>query len=74
MRRLPARSKEIEHYVERDEGIRSACDDLAAAEQTLSKVDSLPEAVRAARREEYTNLIQELTAEIERALDRAKDT
>jgi len=70
--RLPASAREIENLIMRDESFRSICDDLAAAENALSHVDQMPEALRGERRREYESLVESLTAEIEEALRRAK--
>jgi hypothetical protein len=70
-RLFPARGAQIEDLLARDENFRVMCDDLAAAGQALAAVEQLPETVRAARRLEYEELIAELAAEIEGALERA---
>jgi hypothetical protein len=70
-RLFPARGAQIEELLERDENFRAMCDDLAAAGRALAAVEQFPEDLRAARRLEYEELIAELAAEIEGALDRA---
>ncbi len=70
-RRFPTRGPEIETLFARDENFRGMCDDLAAAEKALAAVEHLPENIRATRRLEYEELVGELVAEIEKALDQA---
>jgi hypothetical protein len=72
MRRLPIYALQIQELFARDESFRGMCDDLAAAEQVLAAVDQLPETVRTKRRVEYEGLVEDLTQEIEQALQRVK--
>lgn len=70
--RLPALSGQIEELIRRDEEFSALCDDLAAAEDAMGAVDLLSPELRAERRTECESWIEDLTAEIREALDRAK--
>jgi len=72
IRRFPDHLRLIRELLADDENFRGMCDDLAAAEQALARADQLPEAVRAERRAEYRDLIEDLATEIEKTLRRAK--
>jgi hypothetical protein len=67
-RRFPAHAVEIRQLTRNDEEFRGLCDDLAAAEEALGGVESLPEPVRTERRVECESWITSLAAEIEQAL------
>jgi hypothetical protein len=70
-RRFPASLDRIEELMKRDEDFAGLCGDLAAAEIALAGVDRLPPALRSERRAECVGWIEELTAEIRRALETA---
>lgn len=68
LRRFPTHAAEIRTLMERDENFRSICEDLACVEQALLSVDQLPKDIRDERRREFTDLVDSLAVEIERAL------
>jgi hypothetical protein len=70
--RFPAHSTEIQRLFDVDETFRGICDDLAAAENTLRNIDQVPDHVREARRDEYADLVSDLSGEIQQALARLK--
>jgi molecular chaperone DnaK (HSP70) len=70
-RRLPALSSRIEELIRRDEEFSGLCDDLAAAEDAMLAVGLLTPELRNERRAECEGWIEDLTAEIKEALDRA---
>jgi hypothetical protein len=47
-----------------NETFRSICEDLAAATETLARVDHLPDTIREARRQEYRDLVDALVKEL----------
>ena len=72
VRRFPAAAEQIADLMIRSESFRNVCEDLATAERALAEVDSLPEAVRDARRGEAEVWIRRLTDEIQSMLYSAK--
>jgi hypothetical protein len=72
VRRFPAAAEQIAQLMMRSESFRNVCEDLAAAEHALAKVDTLPAAIREARRAEAEGWIRELTDEIRSMLYSAK--
>jgi len=70
--RFPEHVPQVQQLFRASETFRSMCEDLAAAVETLSHVDRLPDRIREARRQEYSGLVDALLDEIEDAIDQAK--
>jgi hypothetical protein len=68
LRRFPGQRRQIEDLLRQSESFVGLCADLAAAESALAAVGQLPEAVRAARRAEFQDLVESLGAELGTAL------
>jgi len=69
--RFPTRVQAIDALLARNEGFRDMCADFATAEDELRKWQSSPDPNRESRIAEYNELVGELAAEIDAALDRA---
>jgi len=69
--RFPTRIKAIDALLARNEGFRDMCADYATAEDELRKWRSSSDPGRESRIAEYNELVVELAAEIDAALDRA---
>lgn len=69
--RFPSRVQAIDALLARDEGFRDMCSDYTTAEEELRKWRSSSEQHRDARITEYSELVEELAAEIDATLDRA---
>ncbi len=65
---FPASSLRIRQLLVSNETFRELCSDLAAAERTLATVEQLPAHIRNERRAEFTELAEDLAAEIKVAL------
>jgi hypothetical protein len=72
LRRFPMHAAQMRTLIERNENFRTMCDDLACVEQALLSVDKMPSDIREDRRREFTELIDGLATEIERALSQVK--
>lgn len=72
VRRFPAQAAEIRMLAERNENFRAICDDLACLDKALLSVDELAQDIREERRREFMALADELAAEVEQVLHRAK--
>ncbi|MBB5575479.1 MULTISPECIES: hypothetical protein [Rhizobium] len=70
--RFPDEVARVQQLFSADETFRSMCEDLAAAVETLTRVDYLPDNVREVRRQEYAGLVEALTGEIRDALRNSK--
>jgi hypothetical protein len=70
--RFPAHAEQIATLYAKDENFRGLCDDLAVAEQAITAAERLSGLVGAKRRAEYHRLVEDLAAEIEDTLRRAK--
>ena len=68
--RFPDRGDAIEEQARADESFRSLCEDLAAAQAALAHWERSASAVREARCAEYRELVGDLVAELEAALNR----
>ena len=68
---FPHEVTQVQRLFNMDETFRGMCEDLAAAVETLSHVDGLPESVREARRQEYADLVDALVSEIRDAISRS---
>jgi len=68
---FPEQAGRIRHLFQINETFRSMCEDLAAAVETLARVERLPDNVRETRRQEYSNLVEALVAEIGEALSQS---
>jgi hypothetical protein len=71
IRHFPDRAAEIAHLRARSESFHDICDELAAAEEALARVDREPPELREARKEEWRYLIERLSREIDQALESA---
>jgi hypothetical protein len=67
--RFPDRGHAIETLARTDETFRSLCEDLDEAETALALWERSRAAIRIARCAEYRDLVRDLAAEIETALD-----
>ncbi len=72
LRRFPTHDTQIRDLIARNETFRTICEDLACAEQALLSVDRLDDGIRDARRREFTEMVDDLSVEIERLLTQAK--
>ena len=72
LRHFPADPDGVQRLAQTDPDFRDMCDELDAAETAFDRIETLPAAVRAARREECQGWIERLTTEMERALADAK--
>ncbi|AVA26129.1 hypothetical protein NXC24_PC01702 (plasmid) [Rhizobium sp. NXC24] len=70
--RFPHEVARVQQLFSVDETFRSMCEDLAAAVETLTRVDDLPDNVREARRQEYAGLVDALSGEIRDAIRNSK--
>jgi hypothetical protein len=68
--RFPDRGHAVEELAGRDEDFRLLCADLADAETALVGWEQSASPVREARCAEYRDLVRDLAAEVEAALDR----
>ena len=71
VRRFPTRQQAIEELARRDESFRSLCVDYAEIEAALRIWAEASPPLRERRRAEYQELYDDLTIEIEGALDAA---
>lgn len=69
---FPEQAGRVRQLFQINETFRSMCEDLAAAAETLARVDYLPDNVRETRRQEYASLVDALVAEIGDALSQSK--
>ena len=69
---FPDEARTVQELFNMHDTFRSMCEDLAAAEEALARVDSLPERVREDRRQEYASLVEALVCEIAEALSQSK--
>lgn len=69
--RFPGRVQAIDALLARNEGFRDLCADYATAEDELRKWQSSSDPRRDSRIAEYNELVVELAAEIDAALDHA---
>ncbi len=67
-RRFPTFELAIKRLVETDETFLEICDELVEAELALSTVNDAPASIRTARRVEWQDLIDRLSAEVSAAL------
>ncbi len=72
LRRFPTHAAQMRTLIARNENFRMLCDDLACIEQALLSVDQMPIDIRDDRRREFTELVDGLAVEIERALSQIK--
>ncbi len=72
LRRFPTHAAQIRALIMRNENFRTICDDLACAEQALLAVDRFEAGIRDARRREFTEMVDDLSVELERLLSQAK--
>ncbi|MDW5317342.1 hypothetical protein [Rhizobium sp. PL01] len=72
LRRFPTHAAQMRTLIERNENFRTMCDDLACVEQALLAVEQMPSDIRDDRRREFTELVDGLAVEIERALSQVK--
>ncbi len=63
--RFPNFELSIKRLLETDENFRDICEELAEAEYALSRVETMPDALRVARRAEWQELIDRLIDEVE---------
>jgi hypothetical protein len=70
IRHFPGKAADIEALARKSEKFRDICDELAAAEEALSAVDRLDEALRGERRLEWLGFIRRALEEIEGELRR----
>ncbi|MEF0942957.1 hypothetical protein QDY28_22705 [Rhizobium sp. BR 362] len=70
--RFPDEVARVQQLFNADESFRGMCEDLAAAVETLTRVDYLPDNIREARRQEYVGLVEALVSEIRDALRNSK--
>jgi hypothetical protein len=70
IRRYPECELAIRRLIETDEPFRDICEELAEAEQALSKVDYLPDFSREARRAEWQEIVDRLAGELKLVLER----
>ncbi|MBZ6078073.1 hypothetical protein [Microvirga puerhi] len=68
--RFPDRGHAIEELAKADEDFLSLCEDLAEAQVALARWERSDAPVRTTRCAEYRELVRELVAELEAALDR----
>ena len=68
IRRFPGRAASIRRLAERSEAFRDMCEELAAAEAALARIEASPPANRAERMAECEGWIVRLTAEMSAAL------
>jgi hypothetical protein len=68
VRRFPRFELAIHQLIDRDEGFRDLCEELADAEFALASVDKAPPALREARRAEWQELVDRLVGEVEVAM------
>ena len=71
-RKFPSSLGVIESLIMHDADFRGLCDDLAAAEAAMKRLDALPPTIRAERLAECSDWIELLSGEIEKAMQRAK--
>ncbi|ASS58577.1 hypothetical protein ACU8L5_29365 (plasmid) [Rhizobium leguminosarum] len=69
---FPEQKRLVQRLFYVDEPFHSMCEDLAAAAQALAHIERLPEAVREARRQEYTDLVDALLKEMGEAIAQSK--
>ena len=69
VRRFPQFELTVHRLVDRSETFRDMCEELADAEQALSRVEELPMALRETRRAEWQELVDRLTGEVEAVLN-----
>jgi hypothetical protein len=72
IRKFPDRVESIARLAGRDEAFRDMCEELAAAEEALARLESEATAAGTARRTECEGWITRLTAEMAAALGRAE--
>jgi hypothetical protein len=70
LRRHPQCELAIRRLIETDEPFRDICEELAEAEQALSKVDYLPDVSLEARRAEWQEIVDRLAGELKLTLGR----
>jgi hypothetical protein len=69
VRRYPQFELAIHRLADADEVFRDICEELAEAELALSKVDTLPTALREARQAEWQELVDRLAGELRTAVE-----
>ena len=74
LRRFPTHAAQIRDLIRRNESFRTICEDLACAERALLFVNHLDEGIREARRQEFTEMVDDLSIEVERLLSQTKIT
>jgi len=67
---FPDRGRAIEELARTDDNFRSLCEDLTEAQAALARWECSASPVRAARCDEYRNLVRDLAAELAAELDR----
>lgn len=70
--RFPSHGMLLAKLIETDDGFRMMCEDLFLAVATLNNLEQLQKAQELARIAEYRQLVQELSSEVTKALERAK--
>jgi hypothetical protein len=71
LRRFPHRTEQVALLSSRDEAFRDMCEELAAADEALSRLEADRTAAGAARRAECEGWITRLIEEMGATLDRA---
>ncbi|TIO04218.1 MAG: hypothetical protein E5X89_31430 [Mesorhizobium sp.] len=64
VRRFPQFELAIHRLMNRSEGFRDMCEELAEAELALSRIDNVPLASRESRRAEWQELVDRLVGEV----------
>jgi sialic acid synthase SpsE len=68
---FPDQASKVRHLFRVSETFRSMCEDLAAAVETLKRLDEVPRSERELRRQEYKDLERALVSEIGETLSQS---